>query len=114
MMSSVRQACCGHGHPEDAYFIFLDGTEVRGKEAVRLQQCWIHNNISPRNVVEIYLRVKDVEITYELCRMCSLGLVTGDALAAVLTHFDKKTLDFARIYGILEEYHKEHSPGDKQ
>lgn len=80
----VRAACCGHGHPEDAYFIFHNGVEVRGEEATRLQECWIHNCAAPGDVIEVYLRVLNVEVTYRLCQLCNTGAVTLPAAIKVI------------------------------
>ena len=104
MLSSVRQACCGHGHPEDAYFIFHDGVEVRGADAVRLQECWKHFHITPHDVIEMYLRVLDVEGTYRVCRVCSAAGVTLSDVLKVLDTFCRKALDFVPICGILGVY----------
>lgn len=33
----VKNACCGHGEPESAYVQFMDGSAIRGFEAITLQ-----------------------------------------------------------------------------
>ena len=87
MMSQVRRACCGHGHPEDAYFIFHNGVEVRGADAVRLRECWTHFCITPHDVIEAYLWVQDVEDTYRLCQMCNIGVGTLSELSRIVGLF---------------------------
>ena len=81
----VRQACCGRGHPEDAYFIFHNGVEVRGADAVRLRECWIHNCVTPRDAIEIYLRLLNVESTYWLCQMCNIGVIPDEVFKVIDT-----------------------------
>ena len=103
-MPSVRQACCGHGHPEDAYFTFHNGVEVRGEEAVRLQECWKHFRITPHDVIEMYLRVLDVEGTYRLCQMCNIGVVTVPELVRIIDTLRRNSLDIAPFCDILEVY----------
>lgn len=39
----ITNACCGHGNPKKAYVQFLDGTAIRGEDAVIIQ------NILKRN-----------------------------------------------------------------
>lgn len=90
MLPSVRQACCGHGHPEDAYFIFHDGVEMRGADAVRLQECWKHFRVSPHDVIEMYLRTLDVEETYRVCSVCIAAGVTLPDVLKVLDTFCRK------------------------
>lgn len=69
----VRQACCGHGCPEEAYFIFQNGVEVRGADAVRLRECWTQTCVASSIAIAVYLLVLDVERTYRLCLLCGLG-----------------------------------------
>ena len=103
-LPSVRQACCGHGRPEDVYFIFWNGMEVRGEEAIRLQECWQHRGISPSDVIEVYLRVRDVESTYQLCQMCNIGVVTVQELIKVIDTVCGNSLDIDPFCDILEVY----------
>ena len=100
----VRQACCGHGHPEDAYFIFDNGVEVRGADAVKLRECWTHNCVTPRLVIEVFLQVLNVEVTYRLCQSYTAGAISTDALARIGGIICRKAVDIAPICGILEVY----------
>jgi len=98
----VRQACCGHGRPEDAYFIFDNGVEVRGADAVRLRECWSFGHATPGDVIELYLLVLDVEKTYRLCQMCNIGVVTVADVLKIVDTFCRKALDFGPVCDILE------------
>jgi hypothetical protein len=110
MMSSVRQACCGHGHPEDAYFIFHNGVGVRGADAVRLRSCWLETPVAPSDVIELYLLVLDVESTYRLCQMCNIGVVTVPEVVEIAETFRQNSLDIAPFCDILEVYRKRNQP----
>ena len=103
-LPGVRQACCGHGHPEDAYFIFHNGVEVRGADAIKLRECWIDHCVTPGDVIEMYLLMLDVEDVYRLCRLCSAGVVTLPSVLSVIDTFRRNSLDFASICSILEAY----------
>ena len=110
----VRAACCGHGYPEDAYFIFHNGVEVRGEEAVKLQECWIHNCAAPGDVIEVYLRVLDVGSTYRLCQLCNLGVITLPAVIKVIDTIRRNSLDIVPLCDILEVYSERNNhSGDK-
>lgn len=102
-LPQVRAACCGHGHPEDAYFIFHDGTELRGEDAVRLKGCWTDHPMTPGDVIEMYLRARDVESTYRLCHLCRIGVKAQELLGIVDT-FRRNSLDIAPFCDILEVY----------
>jgi hypothetical protein len=102
----VRQACCGHGHPEDAFFIFDNGVEVRGADAVRLQECWIHTCLSQSEVIEAYLLVLDVEVVYRLCLLGNMGLLRTHELVAIAETFRRNSLDIVPFCDILEIYSK--------
>ena len=104
MISQVRQACCGHGHPEDAYFIFHNGVELRGADAVRLQECWIHNNVTPHDVIEVYLAVRNVEIAYRLCQMGNIGVFKLAEVLRIIDNLRRNSLDIAPFCDILEVY----------
>ena len=103
-LPAVKAACCGHGFPEEAYFVFVNGQELRGPEAVRLQECWIHNCVTPNMVIGVYLRVLDVETTYRLCQMRNTGAVTRIELieiANVIRTSRRKSFDTAALCDIL-------------
>gem|GEM_PF-3553488 len=107
----VRAACCGHGRPEDAYFIFHNGVEVRGEEAVVLQQCWQHTNVTPRLALSVYLRVLNAEVTYRLCRLCTTGCIKSFELIQVAEIITRKSFDIDTFCDILEVYGNQQ--GDK-
>ena len=98
----VRQACCGHGCPEDAYFVFDNGVEVRGADAVKLRECWTHNCVTPRLVIEVFLQTLNVKVTYRLCQLHTAGAISTGALAWVGGAICRKSVDIAPICGILE------------
>ena len=103
----VRQACCGHGHPEDAYFIFHNGVEVRGVDAVKLRECWNHNNVTPKLVIEVFLQILNVEVTCRLCQSHTAGALSTDALARIGGVICRKAVDIAPICDILEVYRRD-------
>lgn len=103
-LPAVRQACCGHGRPEDAYFIFDNGVEVRGADAVRLRECWIHSTVTPSIVISVYLRVLNVETTYRLCQLCNTGLLRMHELVTFAETFRRNSLDIVPFCDILEVY----------
>ena len=70
----------------------------------RIQRCWVETCATPSDVIAVYLRVADVETTYQMCRMCNIGLVTLPELISVLDTFRRNSLDFAPFCDILEVY----------
>ncbi len=98
----MQQACCGHGLPEEAYFIFHNGVEVCGADAIKLRECWTHNYVTPRLVIEVFLQVLNVEATYRLCQLHTAGALSTDTLARIGGLICRKAVDIAPICGILE------------
>jgi hypothetical protein len=102
-LKGVRAACCGHGHPEGAYFMFDNGYTIRDEEARRLQKCWVNHNILPATVIQIFLTVVDIDLTEEICKQANRGARPYDLIQAarVLENFRLNSFDFSRVCGKL-------------
>jgi hypothetical protein len=46
----IANACCGHGNINEAYVQFLDGTVIKGKDAVLLQAILKRNSINYNDI----------------------------------------------------------------
>jgi hypothetical protein len=59
MLNGVMNACCGHNNINQAYVQFLDGSTVRGEDAVIIQYILKHNS---NDNLEIFDDIKDTKI----------------------------------------------------
>lgn len=72
-LDRVTAACCGHGQAHDAYIMFDTGEELRGEDVSKLRQIWIDNPMTPCQVIAIYLVLRDLDRTSNVCSMSRRG-----------------------------------------
>jgi hypothetical protein len=104
-IAGVRAACCGHGEVEEAYFVFDDGTELRGFDALRLKAAWVDNQITPSEVAALWMACHCIDLLEAMCRYKTMTGCPMDMLLDASKVFDRfagKSLDIADICGILE------------
>jgi len=74
----VDAACCGHGDPDAAYFMFHDGSTLRGQDALDLKDIWVKNMVTPAQVIVVYLKTRSLKVTRFVCELVTDGWALED------------------------------------